>query len=314
MPHHSHRNERTHSHGPGHQHGHSHALPGNTDQRRIATSFVVIITFMVIEIVGGIYAHSLALLADAGHMVSDAAALGMSWLAIHIGKRPADTDRSYGYQRLEVLAAFLNGCSLFVIAGWFIYEAIGRFAAPPPVQGDLMMIVAVAGLLANAVALYILNSGNRDNLNLRSAWLHVMGDLLGSVAAIVAAGVILGTGWTPIDPLLSVLVALLILKSAYEIVRSSAHILLEGTPDGVDIEAMRSDLTTILPPGADVHHVHVWCLTAQKLLVTLHVRSAAGTDAQALISTIDQRLRERFGIEHSTIQVETSGCNDDYHV
>ena len=309
MPHDDHRHEPSHQHG----HGHSHALPGNTDQRRIAISFVVIFTFMVIEIVGGIYAHSLALLADAGHMVSDAAALGMSWLAIHIGKRPADTDRSYGYQRLEVLAAFVNGCSLFVIAGWIIYEAIGRLSAPPPVQGGLMMIVAVAGLLANAVALFILNSGNRENLNLRSAWLHVMGDLLGSGAAIVAAGVILGTGWTPIDPLLSVLVALLILKSAYEIVRSSAHILLEGTPEGVDVEAMRDDIKTILPPGADVHHVHVWCLTAQNLLVTLHVRNPAGGDAQALISTINQCLHERFGIKHSTIQIESSDCDDNHH-
>jgi cobalt-zinc-cadmium efflux system protein len=274
---------------------------------------VVIFIFMLVEIVGGIYSHSLALLADAGHMVSDAVALGMSWLAIHVGKRRADADRSYGYKRLEVLAAFVNGCSLFVIAGWIIYEAIGRFGAPSPVQGGLMMIVATAGLVANAVVFVILNAGNRENLNLRSAWLHVFGDLLGSVAAIVAAGVILATGWFPIDPLLSVLVALLILKSAYQIVRSSAHILLEGTPEGFDITAMRNDLNSVIPPGADIHHVHVWCLTAQNLLVTLHVHNPAGGSTQALIAAINQRLRDHFGISHSTIQIETADCDDVHH-
>ncbi len=215
-------------------------------------------------------AGSLALLADAGHMVSDAAALGMSWAALRLGKRAADTERTYGYKRLEVLVAFVNGCTLFAIAGWIIVEAIRRFTAPVEVLGGPMLVVAIAGLLSNIVAFLILNGGNRENLNMRSAWLHVLGDLLGFVVAIVAAAVILLTGWSPIDPILSVLVAVLILKSAAQIVKSSSHILLEGTPAGLDIDRLRADLVATLPAVADVHHVHAWSLTSEQPLVTLH--------------------------------------------
>src|SRR5579883_3328214 len=227
---HPHEAEHEHSaghHGHGNHHGHSHGA-GVTDERRIGWAFIIIFLFMFIEAAGGLIAGSLALLADAGHMVSDAAALGMSWVALRIGKRPADAVRSYGYQRIEVLVAFVNGCTLFVIAGWIVFEAVRRFTAPVPVLGGTMLAVAIAGLLANIIAFFVLNGGNRNNLNMRSAWLHVLGDLLGFIVAIIAAGIILWTGWSPIDPILSVLVALLILKSAAGIVRSSAHILLEG--------------------------------------------------------------------------------------
>lgn len=194
-------NHTGHSHA-GHSHaGHDH-LHGVADQRRIGWAFVIIAAFMCVEIAGGLLSGSLALLADAGHMVSDAAALGFSWLAIHYGRRPATAQLSYGYKRLEILAAFVNGCALFVIAAWIVIEAIQRFAAPVPVVGRTMLIVALVGLAANIAAFLVLHAGNRENLNLRGAWLHVMGDMLGSAAAIVAAGVILATGWTPIDPLL----------------------------------------------------------------------------------------------------------------
>ena len=284
-----------------------------TDERRIAFAFFIIFIFMVVEAVGGVMAHSLALLADAGHMVSDTVALGMSWAAIRVGRRPADTARSFGYKRVEVLAAFVNGCTLFVIAGWIVFEAVQRFASPTPVLGGLMMIVAVAGLVANIVAFFVLNGGNRENLNMRSAWLHILGDLLGFIVAIIAAGVILWTGWSPIDPILSVLVALLILKSAYEIVRSSSHILLEGTPPGFDLEALRRDLKSVIPTDCDVHHIHVWSLTAEQPLATLHVCYPEGQDAEPVVAAVKERLKAGYGIMHVTIQNEPLGCSDDTH-
>jgi len=299
-----------HHHGNAHSHGHIHR---SGDEWRIGSAFFIIFGFMLVEVAGGIIAGSLALLADAGHMVSDAAALGMSWAALRIGNRPADHVRSYGYKRLEVLAAFVNGCMLFVIAGWIVFEAIRRLAAPVEVLGGPMLAVAVAGLVANVVAFVILNGGSRENLNMRSAWLHVLGDILGFVVAIAAAAIILWTGWSPIDPLLSVVVALLILRSAFGIVKASAHILLEGTPAGVDLGALRDDLAASVPAVAEVHHVHAWSLTAEQPLVTLHVVCAPGADPASIVPAINKRLKDRFGITHSTIQIEAEECEDQHH-
>lgn len=295
-----------HSHAHGHAHDHTH---GVTDSRRIAWAFAIIFVFMLIETAGGIMSGSLALLADAGHMVSDAAALAMSWMAIHVGKRPADAARSFGYRRLEVLAAFVNGCALFVIAGWIAVEAVLRLRNPEPVVGRTMLIVAVAGLLANLVAFLVLNGGSKDDMNMRSAWLHVLGDMLGFVAAIVAAGVILATGWTPIDPILSVLVAALILRSAWGIVRDSSHILLEGTPESLDADAVARDLIDHVPGVADVHHIHIWSLTSSQAHVTLHAR-CANRDA-GVIAGINARLKAKYGIAHSTIQIDEADCPDE---
>jgi cobalt-zinc-cadmium efflux system protein len=299
-------------HGHGHHHGHSHGA-GAADERRIGWAFVIIFIFMFVEAAGGLAAGSLALLADAGHMASDAAALGMSWAALRIGRRPADAQRSYGYQRMEVLVAYGNGCTLFVVAGWIVIEALRRFAVPVEVLGGTMLAVAVAGLLANTAAFFILHGGNRENLNMRSAWLHALGDLLGFIGAIVAAGVILWTGWSPIDPILSILVALLILKSAAEIVRSSAHILLEGAPSGLDLSALRADLAANIAGVTEVHHVHAWSLTAGQPMITLHVRSTSDADPASVIPAINRRLRERFGIAHSTIQIDPADCPDEQH-
>jgi cobalt-zinc-cadmium efflux system protein len=300
-----------HDHGHGghaddHALGHAH---GVTDLTRIGWAFVIIFLFVFVEAAGGIVAGSLALLADACHMVSDAAALGMSWLAIHIGRSPADAARSFGYRRLEVLAAFVNGCTLFLIAAWIVFEAVLRLRAPSPVLGGTMMVVAVAGLVANLVAFLVLNGGSHENLNLRSAWLHVLGDVLGFVVAIVAAIVIVTTGWTPIDPILSVLVALLILRSAWTIVRASSHILLEGTPANLDADLLASDLIASVPGVADVHHVHIWSLTSEQAHVTLHAR-CADKDAN-IIAGITARLKEKYGVAHSTIQIDIEDCPDE---
>ncbi|CAD6517433.1 cation diffusion facilitator family transporter [Paraburkholderia metrosideri] len=298
-----------HSH-PGHNHaGHNH-LHGVTDQRRIGWAFMIIAVFMVVEVIGGVLSGSLALLADAGHMVSDAAALGFSWIAIHYGRRPATADLSYGYKRLEILAAFVNGCALFVIAAWIVFEAIQRFASPVQVAGKTMLIVAFVGLAANIAAFLVLHGGNRENLNVRGAWLHVLGDMLGSFAAIVAAGVILLIGWTPIDPILSIFVAVIILKSAWGIVKSSAHILLEGTPQGMNLADIKSDLEQNVAEVSDAHHIHAWSITSEQHLVTLHVHPTPGTVSRDVVTAVQRRLSERFSIEHVTVQVEEEECID----
>lgn len=302
-----------HAHGhAGHDHaGHNH-LHGVTDQHRIGWAFVIIAVFMVVEIVGGLMAGSLALLADAGHMVSDAAALGFSWVAIHYGRRQATAHLSYGYKRLEILAAFVNGCALFVIAAWIVIEAIQRFASPVPVVGKTMLIVAFAGLAANIAAFAILHGGNRENLNLRGAWLHVLGDMLGSAAAIVAACVILFTGWTPIDPILSIFVAAVILKSAWSIVKSSAHILLEGTPVGVSLADIKADLEQHVAGVRDAHHIHAWSMTGEQHMLTLHVHPTTDANPHEVVKAIQRRLAARFSIDHVTVQIEHDECADEH--
>ena len=235
-------------------------------------ALVLTATFMVVEVIGGILSGSLALLADAGHMLADTMALGLAALAFRVSRRPADHRLTYGYQRFQMLAAFVNGLSLLVIVGWILFEAVRRFLAPPEVIGGTMLVVAGAGLIVNIVSFAVLHGGDRDNLNIRGAALHVAGDLLGSIAAIIAALVIIGTGWMPIDPILSVAVAMLILRSAWALVKRSAHVLLEGAPEWLDRDDMRDKIMGRVPAVTDIHHVHVWGLTPQDLMLTMHVR------------------------------------------
>jgi cobalt-zinc-cadmium efflux system protein len=194
--------------------------------RRVTIALVLTGTFMVVEVIGGLLSGSLALLADAGHMLTDTMALALAAVAFKVSKRPADTRLTYGYQRFQILAAFVNGLSLLLIVGWIMYEAIQRFITPETVMGPTMLVVAAAGLVINIIAFVVLHGGDRENLNIRGAALHVAGDLLGSVAAIVAAIIIIYTGWMQIDPILSVAVAFLILKSAWTLVKRSAHVLI----------------------------------------------------------------------------------------
>ncbi|NIR28983.1 MAG: cation diffusion facilitator family transporter [Gammaproteobacteria bacterium] len=268
--------------------------------------------FMVVEAAGGLLAGSLALLADAGHMLTDTAALSFAWIALRLSRRPADRKRSYGYHRFQVLAAFVNGMVLLGIVIWIGFEAVHRLQAPVEVLGGLMLAVACGGLAVNLVVLRILRSGERPSLNVRGAALHVFGDLLGSVAAITAAGVILATGWTPIDPLLSLVVALLILRSAWHLVRQSGHILLEGTPGDLDLAQLRSELIDSVAEVDDVHHMHAWSLTDERPLVTLHAHIVDGADQQSALRRIKRLLRDRFGISHATVQIERGRCADDH--
>ncbi|MDW7747157.1 MAG: cation diffusion facilitator family transporter [Halomonas sp.] len=260
---------------------------------------------MVAEVVGGILSGSLALLADAGHMLTDTAALALAWFAARISRRPADEKRSFGYHRVQILAAFVNGLTLIAIVVWIFIEAIRRLLSPVEVMGTTMLAIAALGLLVNVVVFAILHFGDRDNLNIRGAALHVLGDLLGSVAAIVAALVILATGWMPIDPLLSLLVALLILRSAWKLTRESGHILLEGAPDDLDAATLRREIPEQLEAVCNVHHVHVWSLTPGRHLVSLHAAIEEGEDRQAALVAIRTLLVKRYGLDHATIQLES---------
>jgi len=229
-----------HDHHDDHDHGHSLVHEANEKNlRRVLVALVLTGTFMIVEVVGGIISGSLALLADAGHMLTDTVALALAAMAFHVSKRPPDGKLTFGYQRFQILAAFVNGISLLAIVGWILFEAINRFLNPNEILGEMMLVVAAAGLLVNLISFAVLHTGDQENLNIRGAALHVAGDLLGSVAAIVAALVIIYTGWMPIDPILSVAVAILILKSAWALVKRSAHILLEGAPEWLDVQAMQ---------------------------------------------------------------------------
>jgi cobalt-zinc-cadmium efflux system protein len=266
--------------------------------------------FMFVEVLGGIFSGSLALLADAGHMLTDTASLFIAWLAARLALRPADTLRSYGYHRIQILAAFVNGMAFLAIVVWIVVEAVRRFMAPIQVHGEMMIVVAVLGLIVNLAAFWLLHGGDHHDLNRRAALIHVLGDLLGSVAAIVAAGVILVTGWMPIDPLLSVLVALLILRSAWQVVRQAGHILLEGTPEDLDAVHIREVLKEEVATVEDVHHIHIWSLTPSYPLLTLHVNLQPDCDYVQALRQIKQVLVKRFNIQHSTVQLEMEHCID----
>jgi cobalt-zinc-cadmium efflux system protein len=267
---------------------------------------------MVAEVIGGLLSGSLALLADAGHMLTDTVSLFLAWFAARMAHKPADTLRSYGYHRVQILAAFSNGVFFILIVGWIIYEAVQRILNPIEVVGGIMLVVAGLGLLVNLLAFFILHGVRGKDLNIRAALLHVLGDLLGSVAAITAAVIILGTGWMPIDPILSVFVALLILRSAWMVVKESTHILLEGTPQDIDVETLQTAIVDAIPCVRDVHHVHVWSLTPEHPLLTLHVNVDSDADSTQVLQRIKKVLEDRFQIHHSTIQVEPAHCVDEH--
>lgn len=306
---HDHQSRGHRGHGHGHHHGHSH---GSTNERRLTLALGLIAVFMVVEVVGGIIAHSLALIADAGHMLTDSASLVLALFALRVGRRPADARFSYGRQRYEVLAAFVNGLVLLALSAWIVWEAALRLLHPEPVQGLVMLVVAGAGLLANIGAFLVLRDGE-DNLNMRSAVLHVLGDMLASAAAMVAAGIIMLSGWMPVDPLLSALVALLILRGGWQVTRESAHILLEGAPPDIAAEEVGADLIAQVQGVSGVHHLHVWSLTDSRPMMTLHAVIGETQDQDAALGAIRKRLSERFGVAHATIQLERAGCAEPQH-
>lgn len=269
---------------------------------------------MLAEIAGGVISGSLALLADAGHMVTDFASLVLAWYGFRLARRPADRRRTYGFDRFTILAAFTNGLALFAIAAWILAEAWHRLREPLEVLGGVMFLVALGGLAVNLLAFWILQGGDRDSLNVRAAALHIAGDLLGSVAALLAAIVIMATGWTTIDPILSVLVAAIILRSAWHVVRESGHILLEGAPDGLDVRELAENLTSAFPEILDVHHVHAWSITERRRMVTLHARLGERRSPERIAADIKRHLKAEFGVAHATVEIEFDGCADEQRI
>jgi cobalt-zinc-cadmium efflux system protein len=301
-----------HGHGehPDHgDHAHPHAHGGSSALLGVALALTG--AFMLVEFAGGILAKSLALLADAGHMLTDTAALALAWAATRIAARPADTRRSFGYQRLRVLATFVNGCALLFIVAWIAIEAVQRLLNPVAANAIAILWVGGLGLCVNLIVFAMLRRGDADDMNISAATLHVFGDLLGSAAAVLAGVVILFTGWLPIDPLLSLLVGALIVRSAWALVRRSAHILMEGAPDWLDVGELRSTLEERIPSIRDVHHVHAWLVGPHETLLTMHASVTAAADHAVVLKDAKVLLAERFGITHATIQIEVEDCVDE---
>mgnify|MGYP000079464847 CR=1 FL=1 len=290
-------------------HHHSHSLPDNNSNRsRLLAAFIVTALFMIMEIAGGLISGSLALLADAGHMLTDTIALMMALLAVHFASRKPNARHTFGLLRLTTVAAFINAIALLVITGLIVWEAIRRFYHPQPIEGGVMMFVALAGLGANIMALWLLQRGNQEkNLNVRAAALHVLGDLLGSVGAIMAALVIMFTGWTPADPILSIVVCLLVLRNACVLLRESFHELLEGSPPSLNANTLANSLISAIPEVRGVHHIHLWQV-GEKPLMTLHVQVIPPHDHDALLHRIHHYLWENFQITHATVQMEYQPC------
>ncbi|MGQ5289137.1 CDF family zinc transporter ZitB [Pectobacterium actinidiae] len=291
-------------------HNHSHTESGNS--KRLLSAFIITATFMVAEVIGGLLSGSLALLADAGHMLTDAAALFVALVAVRFAQRKPNARHTFGYLRFTTLAAFVNALTLILITAFIFWEAIQRFYDPQPVAGVPMLLVAVAGLVANIVAFWLLHHGSEEkNINVRAAALHVLGDLLGSVGAIAAAVIILYTNWTPIDPILSILVSCLVLRSAWTLLKESIHELLEGTPSQLSIGVLQKDLTLNIPEVRNIHHVHLWQV-GEKPMMTLHAQVVPPHDHDALLRRIQEYLRKHYQIEHATIQMEYQRCDDDH--
>jgi cobalt-zinc-cadmium efflux system protein len=293
-------------------HDHSQIEVHANNEWRMGAAALLTGSFMFVELAGGIIANSLALIADAGHMLTDFASLTLAWFAFRLARRPADWKRTFGFDRFQVLIAFTNGLALFVIAGWIVYEAIHRLlAGEAHVAGGIMVVVGIAGLLVNIVSFWLLRGADRENLNVRGAAIHVLGDLLGSVAALVAGAVIMLTDWTPIDPLLSVLVAIIILRSGWFVVAEASHILLEGAPKEVDSREIGPDLAENVSGVETVHHVHVWSITQSRRMVTLHAVIGDAEDIDAVVQGIKTRLKEKFNLGHATVEVERCVCADE---
>lgn len=288
--------------------GHDHSKGANER----AMWFALFLTggFMLVEAIGGLLSGSLALISDAAHMLTDTTALGIALFAIRMGRRAADARRTFGYARFEILAAAFNAAMLFVVAFYILYEAIERLRQPAEIQSTAMLVIAVIGLVVNFISMRLLSGGKDDSLNVKGAYLEVWSDMLGSLGVIGGALIIRFTGWTWVDPLIAVAIALWVLPRTWTLLCASVNVLLEGVPDGVKLEDI--DLTLRSTPGVqDVHDLHVWAITSGRSSLSAHLLLKAGTDAETIRIAVSAKLRERFGIRHSTLQCELTPCDSD---
>lgn len=288
--------------------GHSHAaLPGQ-NERPLWIALILTTAFLVAEIVGGILTNSLALISDAAHMFTDSAALAISLAAIRIGKRPADSERTFGYYRFEILAAAFNAILLFLVAMYILYEAYQRLNNPPEIQSGTMLLVAAIGLVVNLISMKLLSSGKDDSLNIKGAYLEVWSDMLGSIGVIIGALVIRYTGWAWVDSVIAVGIGLWVLPRTWTLLKASMHVLLEGVPEGLGIEEINEAIAG-LPGVASVHDLHVWSITSGKASLTVHVvQSEDVADPQALLIAIRELIANKYDIHHATVQIETIPC------
>lgn len=287
------------------RHAHPHAN-SPTSERRLGIALALTLAFLVVEVVASVTTGSLALLSDAGHMATDVAATAIALLAIRLGRRPADSKRSFGYRRLEILAAAMNAAGLFLVAGYVFYEAVRRIGHPQSIDSTGMLIVAALGLVVNAIAMRLLSGGREASLNVRGAYLEVWADFLGSIAVLIGAAIIATTGLAWIDPVVAILIALWVLPRGWQLLKSAAHVLLEGTPEGVDPDEVRQTLLSVSGVRA-VHDLHVWSLTTGVPLLSAHlvINDMAGWNA--ILVNLREALVSRHHIIHSTLQPEPDG-------
>lgn len=296
-----------------HPHPAAAAVPGSPDRAanrtRLRWTLVLVLAYMGAEVVGGLWTGSLALVADAGHMLADAGSLALALFALGMAERRHTPERTFGYHRTEILAALAQGAALVAIAIFVVVEALGRLGDPPEVAGGPMLVIAVGGLAVNGLALSLLHGGRHGSLNLRGAWLHVLADALGSVGAIVAGALIWGLGWTWADPAASLAIAALVVWSSWTLLRDAVGVLMESTPRHLDADEVRTAIAAV--DGVEgVHDLHVWTITSGFESLSVHAQ-VAGRDRDETLSEVREMVRERFGIAHSTIQIEEGECGEE---
>lgn len=293
-----------------HSHAHGGSAPGRNNRVALTVSLIITAGIMILEFVGGLFTNSLALLSDAGHMLSDATSLALSLFATVLALRPPSPKKTYGFYRFEILAAFLNGVTLFIIAGVIVWEAYERVFAPPAINSLYMIAIAGVGLIANlASAIVLKKKGNmEESINLRSAYLHILGDALGSVGAITAGLLMYFFSWYTADPVISVVVALLILRSAWSVINESVNILLEGTPPTVNFDEVTEALRTI-DGVKDIHDLHIWTITSGRDSLTCHLLIEADRNPKVILQEAIAIIKDKFQISHTTIQIETVNFN-----
>ncbi len=297
-----------HDHDHGHSHAHSHVAPG-TSERRLALSLVLNLVITLAEVAGGLFSNSLALLSDAVHNLSDASSLGVSWLAKRISRMERTPAHSFGFKRAEVLASLVNTVALMGIGVFLLVEAVRKFLHPEPVAGGIMLAVAAVGLLGNLFTAWLLHADSKDSLNIRSAYLHIVMDALSSVGVIVAALLMMAFGWFWLDPLLTLAVSLYVLRESWPLLKTSIHILMQGTPEGIRIDPLVEEVES-QPEVVDMHHVHLWTTDGTEVFLEAHVTvcEEARSRTDELLARLSKRIREEFGIGHVTLQFEFAAC------
>ena len=291
--------------------GHDHGTSEIRYEKPLWWALGLTSTFLIAKIIGGLVTNSLALLSDAAHMMTDVIALTVSSIAVRMSRRPADARRTNGYARMEAIGAIINGGLLFVVAGYILWEAVGRFREPPEVASTGMLVIAVLGLIVNLISMRLLRAGSGTSLNVKGAYLEVWSDMLGSVGVIIGALVIKFTGWTLVDPIIAVLIGLWVLPRTWTLLRQAGHVLMQGVPEGMDVAAIRTRLTQ-MPAVQEVHDLHVWSLGTRQVVLTAHVVLAADVpDPEAIQVELTRMIEQQFDIHDVTLQVERTSCKSE---